>query len=176
MIIGYDILHRPTSWNIEKAYLLQSFKECTELVNFFPSGQFIMSVNVFKHINKFNNFKTFTIEYCRCYNFIDEKFNKIQLLYIQPKVIYNYPFQPICNEMSQNIKESSSIGAIYGEYIKLLPCIDNSWFHKQNIKKLLNILDECNIKLIINGIGCDDKREDLNYNGKRITMRDLILS
>jgi hypothetical protein len=134
-----------------------------------------MSVNVFKHINKFNNFKTFTIEYCRCYNFIDEKFNKIQLLYIQPDVIYNYPFEPIYNGMSQIIKESSSIGTIYNDYIKLLPWIDNSWFHKQNLIKLLNILDECNIKLMINDIGCDDKRAHLNYNGKRITIRELLL-
>jgi hypothetical protein len=170
MIIGFDIYKQPISWNIEKAYLLSSFKECTELGNFFSIGQYIISLEVFKHLNKFNNFKTFTIDYGKCFTFIDEKFNKIQLSYIQPDVIYNYPFEPIYNGMSQIIKESSSIGTIYNDYIKLLPSKDNSWFHKQNLKKLLNILDECNIKLIIDGIGCDDKQ----YNGKCITIRELI--
>ena len=175
MIIGFDIYKQPISWNIEKAYLLSSFKECTELGNFFSFGQYIISLEVFKHLNKFNNFKTFTtIDYGKSFNFIDEKFNKIQLSYIQPDVIYNYPFEPIYNGMSQNIKESSSIGTIYNDYIKLLPWIDNSWFHKQNIKKLLNILDECHIKLLVHNIGCDDKRESFKYNDKCITIRELI--
>ncbi len=175
MIIGYDIYKQPLSWNIEKAYILQLFKKCTDLVYFFPSGYYIMSVNVFKHLNKFNNFKTFTIQNGSCPNFIDEKFNEIQLYYRQPELIYMYPgSEPINNGMSENIKKLSSIGRIYNDYIKLLPWENNSWFHKQNIKKLLNILDECNIKLIIHGIGCDDKREDFKYNDKCITIRQLI--
>jgi hypothetical protein len=176
MIIGYDMEYMPISWNIDKALLIPSFKESTDLCKFLQSYSRIISLDVFKHLNKYNNFKTFTIKHHKCGNFIDEKFNKIQLNYNEPDVIYIQPGLPIYNGMPPCIKSGSTIGTIYNDYIKLLPWIDNSWFHKQNLKKLLNILDECNIKLMINSIGCDDKREDLNYNGKRITIRELILS
>ena len=157
MIIGYNIYKQPISWNIEKAYLLQSFKELTELINFFPFGQYIMSVKVFKHLNKFNNFKTFTIDNNTHNKFIDEKFNGI-LLHAPD----NVTSPDIKNGMYLNLS-----GEVKGEYIKLV----GKFYHKQNLKKLLNILDECNIKLIIQYVGCDEIRRDVYPDG---ILRELI--
>ena len=64
MIIGYDNhYNQPVSWNIDKALLIPSFKESTDLYNMIISTELsiIMSVDVFKHLNKFNNFKTFNL-------------------------------------------------------------------------------------------------------------------
>ena len=159
MIIGYDIYKQPISWNIEKAYLLSSFKEHSEFIGFFPFGSFIMSLKVFKHLNKYNNFKTFTIDHRACPKFIDENFNEILLLapadVTSPDII-NGGYRNLCGELK-------------GPYIKLV----GKFYHKQNLKKLLNILDECNIKLIIQYVGCDEIRRDIYPDG---ILRELILS
>ncbi len=163
MIIGYDSIYKPILFNIEKAYLLHNFKKSTDLSDAFNYGQYIISVDIFKFLNKFNNFKTFSIR-SKWEKFIDEKFNKIEF-----SCMYEY---------SIPIDDKSELGIIYNDYIKLHPRIcgdkNESWFHKQNIKKLLNILDECNIKLIINGINCDEYLEYLVYNKRVVRLRDII--
>jgi hypothetical protein len=158
MIIGYDYLYKPILFNIENAYLLPIFNKSTDLRDALGYGmKYIMSVKVFTHLNKFNNFKTFTINNVIGHRLIDEKFNEI-LLYApddvtSPCIINGY---------------LNMCGEVKGEYIKLA----GKFYHKQNIKKLLNILDECNIKLIIEYIGCDEYRRDNLIEG---TMRDLLL-
>ena len=83
MIIGYDILYKPISWNIDKALLIPSFKECVDLSEQLlknVDGGIIMSLNIFKHFNKFNNFKTFNIDSLYIIKLVDENFNKIFLV------------------------------------------------------------------------------------------------
>jgi len=151
MIIGFDIYKQPISWNIEKAYLLSSFKECTELGNFFSFGQYIISLEVFKHLNKLNKFKTFSIPITRLDNYVlvDENLFRIDFW------VRNLD-NPLC----------LSYGELYEYHFNLL-CTDVKYNHiKQNWKNLLEILDECNIKLLFNNSEkCFDK-----------SLRDLILS
>ena len=118
MIIGYDIEYMPISWNIDKALLIPSFKESTDLCKFLQSYSRIISLDVFKHLNKYNNFKTFTIEHQRCGNFIDEKFNKILLL--APADVTS---PDIINGMYLNL-----CGELKDPYIKLV----GKFYHKQN--------------------------------------------
>ncbi len=171
MIIGYDKLYKPILFNVEKAFLIPSFNKCTDLSYVLSNiaSQIFLSIDVFKHFNKFNNFKTFNLE--RCSYLVDEKFD----------TIYFY------NNFSSNYDinfHNQLIGSEYNDngiiYIKIRTCKFRStiqWVHKQNIKKLLNILDECNIKLIINNIECDEiLPHDQIINIPKKTLKDLILS
>ena len=55
MIIGYAACKQPISWNIEKAFLIPSFIECSDLYQFIINFySIIISVDVFKHFNKFD--------------------------------------------------------------------------------------------------------------------------
>ena len=161
MIIGYDYQYKPILFNIENAHLLPRFNRSTELFDALGYGmKYIMSLKVFKHLNKFNNFKTFTINYKTGsgHKFIDENFNEILL------------FAPADVTSPSGAGENFNIsGEIKGEYIKLI----GKFYHKQNIKKLLNILDKCNIKLIIEYVGCDEIRRDVCPNNG--ILRDLLL-
>jgi len=173
MIIGYDTLYRPISWNIDKALLITSFKECTDLGEYFRtirthSNVIIMSSKVFKHFNKFNNFSTFKLLY---FDFVDENFNKICMMHPQG---FDSPHNTTYFNVTQNIgTEYNDKGIIY---IKLdtAQMGYNYWFHKQNLKKLLNILDECNIKLYINRYDCNEVHPSTHHPQK--TIRELILS
>ncbi len=160
IIIGYDYLYKPILFNIENAHLLPRFNRSTELSDALGYGmKYIMSLKVFKHLNKFNNFKTFTIDRTGSgHRFIDENFNEILL------------FAPDDVTSPSGAGENFNIsGEIKGEYIKLI----GKFYHKQNIKKLLNILDECNIKLFYQHIGFDEIHTNICPNNG--ILRDLLL-
>jgi hypothetical protein len=170
MIIGYDILlYKPISFNVDKAHLIPSFKEYTILSDIFnrmrsQGNIIIMTSKVFKHFNKFNNFNTFKL--LNSDSFVDENFNEICIK-------HPHGFD---NKL-QFVYNPSNIGTEYNDngiiYIKLNTATSNeSWFHKQNLKKLLDILDECNIKLYINKYDCDEVHPSLHHPQK--TIRKLI--
>jgi hypothetical protein len=137
MIIGYDILYRPISWNIDKALLIPSFKECPDLTEQLlrkVDGLIIMSTNVFKHINKYNTFKTFHIDYLQRLTMVDENFKKIYLVETEQNYHNNYQM------IKDKIQTEQTDWFTHG----------NMWYNKPNLKILINILNECNIKLICN--------------------------
>ncbi len=128
MIIGYDNAYKQSvSWNIDKALQIPSFKKFSDLRQFFSviNCRIILSSKVFKHINKFNNFTHFYYKLDNC--FVDEKFNEI------------YIKHPTGFDGAQEIgREYNNNGTIY---IKIYGGKSNeNWFHKQNLKKLLDIL------------------------------------
>jgi hypothetical protein len=170
MIIGYDKLYKPISFNVEKAFLIPSFNKCTELSRVLPNiaSLIFLSIDVFKHFNKFNNFKTFNIDHRYINYLVDEKFD-IMSFSMRYHDNINFHNQLIGTEYNDN-------GIIY---IKLIfgRSINPEWYHKENLKKLLNILDECNIKLIINNIECDKiLPHDQTINIPKKTLKDIILS
>jgi hypothetical protein len=168
MIIGFDILYKPISLNIDKAFLIPSFKEYTILSELFyrmrsQGNSIIMTSNVFKHFNKFNNFNTFKL--LNSDYFVNENFNKICIEH------------PHGFDNSAYFNVTPNIGTEYNDkgiiYIKLNTATSNvNWFHKQNLKKLLDILDECNIKLYIKNYDCDEVHPSTHHPQK--TIRDLI--
>jgi hypothetical protein len=166
MIIGYDNkCNQPVSWNIDKAFIIPSFKECTDLTDMISSTELsiIMSVDVFKYINKFNNFKTFNI--CRLRNLrwlVDENFNKIffgENIDIREKNITK-------TESYRADKNTWFTSNDYLDYGPNCHAQSTQWFYKTSLKKLLHILDECNIKLLW-------EKSELIGNK---SIRELILS
>ncbi len=130
MIIGYDKLYKPISFNVDKAHLIPSFNECTDLSTYLYNLRdclIIMSTNVFKHINKYNNFKTFAIDTLCMLKIVDENFKKIYLV----ETDENY----------QMIKDK-----IQTEWFQHW----NMWYNKHNLKILINILNESNINVHFN--------------------------
>lgn len=130
MIIGYDKLYQPISFNVDKAHLIPSFNECTDLSTYLYNLRdclIIMSTNVFKHINKYNNFKTFAIDTLCMLKIVDENFKKIYLV----ETDENY----------QMIKDK-----IQTEWFQHW----NMWYNKHNLKILINILNESNINVHFN--------------------------
>jgi hypothetical protein len=133
MIIGYDILYKPISWNIDKALLIPSFKECTDLSTYLYNIRdysIIMSTNVFKHINKFNNFKTFNIDTLCMLKIVDENFKKIYL--VENEQNYQMIKDKIQTEQTEWFTHW------------------NMWYNKPNIKNLITILNESNINVNFN--------------------------
>ncbi len=128
MIIGYTNGFKHFSWNVDKAHLIPSFNECTELSTIFNCMSIqciIMTVNVFKHINKYNNFKTFHFESLQHLTMVDKNFKKIYLLE------FNHTYHNIKDKIETEWTSECSI-----------------WYNKPNLKKLINILNECNINVI----------------------------
>jgi hypothetical protein len=131
MIIGYTNGFKHFSWNVDKAHLIPSFNECTELLTYLYNIRdysIIMSTNVFKHINKYNNFKTFTIDYyghnkLKMLNIVDENLKKICLL----------------EDHTEIIKKTEQTDWISNGR--------NMMYHKPNLKIFINILNECNINV-----------------------------
>jgi hypothetical protein len=165
MIIGYDnTCKQPVSWNIDKAFLIPSFKESSDLSDMIRWSELliIMSIDVFKHINKFNNFKTFNI--CRLSSscFIDENFNKLffgEYIDIREKNITKI-------ESYRADKNTWFTSNDYLDYGPNCHAQSTQWFYKPSLKKLLHILDECNIKLLW-------EKSELIGNK---SIRELILS
>jgi|688.fasta_scaffold657950_2 hypothetical protein len=168
IIIGYDILYKHISLNIDKAFLIPSFKEYTILSDLFNRMRcqgiiIIMSSKVFKHFNKFNNFNTFKLLISD--NFIDENFNEICIKH--PHGFDNSAYFNVTPNIGTEYNDNGTI------YIKLNTATSNeNWFHKQNLKKLLDILDECNIKLYINRYDCNEVHPSTHHPQK--TIRELI--
>jgi hypothetical protein len=119
--------------------------------NWVNLNNIFMTKKVFKHLNKLNKFKTFSIPINRLDNYVlvDENLFRI-----------DFWVRNLDNPMRL------SYGELY-EYNFNLLCTDDKYNHiKQNWKNLLEILDECNIKLLFNNSEkCFDK-----------SLRDLILS
>jgi hypothetical protein len=137
MIIGYDILYKPISFNVDKAHLIPSFKECIDLSEQLlrkSDCSIIMSTNVFKHINKYNNFKTFHIDGLYMLKMVDENFKKIYL--VETEQNYQNNFQMIKDKIQTEQTDWFSHW--------------NFWYNKPNLKILINILNECNINLLCN--------------------------
>jgi hypothetical protein len=131
MIIGYDKLYQPISFNVDKAHLIPSFKECTDLSEQLlrkSDCSIIMSLNVFKHINKYNNFKTFAIDSLCMLKMVDENFKKIYLVET--------------DDNFQMIKDKIQTEDWFSHW--------NMWYNKHNLKILINILNESNINVHFN--------------------------
>jgi hypothetical protein len=129
--------------------LNQYYNSCNDLGHFINNCikcNIFMTKKVFKHFNKLNKFKTFSIDSIMVHNndfqLIDENLVRIQFM----------DYRLRCNPSE------------YEKVINTL-CTDVKYNHmKQNWKNLLDILDECNIELTINN-------PILNIN-----LRDLIQS
>lgn len=121
--------------------------------NWVNLNNIFMTKKVFKHLNKLNKFKTFSIPITALCNnnyiLVDENLFRI-----------DFWVRNLDNPMRL------SYGELYEYHFNLL-CTDVKYNHiKQNWKNLLEILDECNIKLLFNNSEkCFDK-----------SLRDLILS
>ena len=102
---------------------------------FLIGSNIFMTKKVFKHLNKLNKFKTFSIDtvYCNKNNIlVDENLFRIDLW-----------VNNIDNPMRFSYQELIA-------YEFNILCTDVKYNHiKQNWKNLLDILDECNIKLIL---------------------------
>jgi hypothetical protein len=124
--------------------------------NWLNLNNIFMTKKVFKHLNKLNKFKTFSI------NIISIQSNNYVLV---DENLFRIDFWVRFNELDDNPRRLS-----YEEkcaYQFNLLCTDVKYTHiKKNWKNLLEILDECNIKLLLNNSEkCFDK-----------SLRDLILS
>jgi hypothetical protein len=159
IVIGCNDLAEVVLSNI--VTLVPHYNLCDDLAEFIKYIQYTKKTNifmtkkVFKHLNKLNKFKTFSInKFLEIYSnmsLIDENLFRIELW---TRITYD-----------NDLQRRESAKSLMYDFNTL--CINIKYNHiKQNWKILLDILDECNIKLTINEPEkCFDK-----------SLRDLILS